>query len=274
MIYLIVGGIVLGIIIAFSEAGLFKKGKKSAKKSEPKAQLAKKSEPKAKPAKKNEAKPQQPKAEEPKKEEKPEKDRSFNIVKKSRLSRVSKKALSTNSRTGTVERVFERTPEAPKEEPVIIDVLEQHNEDLLQSVKDVEIEGKKVVSITELMQKAEEKVESAAVEKYSEPVKEKTDAGFVSGDYFGIHIGSSKRQPIIKAEKDEPIEPVSEKINELNSEFGNIFKRGTELGISGLDRFKNFNKPADNNDGEEDPLDLNNIIIADAILNPKYKNKK
>ena len=252
--YFIVGGMCLGIIIALCQAGMFKKRKK--------------------PEQKKVEKPKETKPEEVKKEEQPAKDRSFNIVKKSRLSRISKKALSTDSRTGTVERVFALTPEVPQEEHVYIDSLEQQNEELLQAVKDVDTEGKKVVSITELKQKAEQQTAVEECDTNETVVAEKTDAGFVSGNYFGVHIGSSKRARVEKINIDQEHLDEEETIS-LNARFKNLFKRGTDLAVQGSDRFRRPGATEDiNEEDEDDGINLNDIIIADAILNPKYKKKK
>ena len=251
--YFIVGGMFFGIIIALCKAGMFKKRKK--------------------PEQKKVEKPKESKPEEVKKEEQPAKDRSFNIVKKSRLSRISKKALSTDSRTGTVERVFALTPEAPKQEHVYIDSLEQQNEELLQAVKDVDTEGKKVVSITELKQKAEHQTAVEECDTNETVVAEKTDAGFVSGNYWGVHIGSSKRPSVEKNNIEQ--EQSDEETISLNARFKNLFKRGTEFGTPGIDRFRRPGATEDiNEEDEDDGINLNDIIIADAILNPKYKKKK
>ena len=96
-------------------------------------------------------------AEQPKAEEKPaEPDRSFKIAKKSRLSRVSKKALETNARTARVEKVFERTPPMPstQQTDVYVSPLDAQSEQLLQSLEGVETSGRKVVSFKELKSQA------------------------------------------------------------------------------------------------------------------------
>ena len=105
---------------------------------------------KTKPAKSIEKPAETQKQETPTQKESP----SFKIVKKSRLSRVSKKALQTNARTATVEKVFERTLPMPTEENknVYIDPLEPSHEELLRQLENIEAPSRKVVSLKDLKQ--------------------------------------------------------------------------------------------------------------------------
>ena len=132
--YIIIGACIIGCFVALCKAGLFKKKKK-----------AKKETKKAEPAKK----------EEPKKEE--PKDRSFKVAKKSKLTRVRKKALETNARTATIERVFERTPPKSLEtqEILVEQPMEESNRELLEELKSAQTD-QKVVSIAELKRKLRE----------------------------------------------------------------------------------------------------------------------
>lgn len=243
--YIIIGACIIGCFVALCKAGLFKKKKK-----------AKKETKKAEPVKK----------EEPKKEE--PKDRSFKVAKKSKLTRVRKKALETNARTATIERVFERTPPKSLEtqEILVEQPMEESNRELLEELKSAQTD-EKVVSIAELKRKLREQrqqqQEQAIVEE--EEQSNIVDAGQTSGEYFGVHIGAgkSKIQRNQASEIVSLIQPSPKPSNPQMPSFEELFNKsmGTRFGP----------KPAAPKVQEEAEIDYSDAVIAEAILNPKYK---
>lgn len=172
---------------------------------------------------------------ETKKEEKPEqkKDTSFKIVKNGKSARISKKAIKNNSRTGLVERVYEKTydPDKPDDENMFIEIpLDQKSEELARSFKHFQDDDKKkIVSIGELKRKNQ--LEN-------------------DGDEFG------EKQSFVKKENDRPNKPNSMKKEISQTENDDLF---------GFRQFRvrqsETEKPQDKSE------DYSDMIEAQAILN-------
>lgn len=226
-----------------------------------------------------------PKKEEPKKEEpKPEPDRSFKIAKKSRLSRVSKKALETNSRTATVEKVFERTPPMPTDiqTDVYVEPLEPESQQLLDALSGVEASNRKVISVKELKQRIKPAESLQNTDYYPSDDEEYSSAKYISsgrageitGQYTGIHLGSAKH----KSSKPQPKGFGDSKVlvddEDDDIDFEKLFDNGMfgSNSFSAIERggFKNLEQPKPD---KSDDIDFNDMVVAEAMLNPKYKKK-
>ena len=155
------------------------------------------------------------------------KDESFRIARKSKNARVSKKALESDSRSAKIERVFEREPDNQPEAEVQVDELDEENEALVDAISSIESDGRKVVSIGELVretkideaQQTEQQAETREIAPSAESEKVETEfdgAAFLAG---------------LRAERNKP----------------NV---------------------------QEKPRDFADVIEMDAILNPKFKNKR
>lgn len=238
----IIAGVALGCVVALAQAS----GKK--KKTKTKSKETKTA-----------------KTEQPKKEEAPQQDRSFKIEKKGRLARVSKNALTTNSRTAQIERVFAREPETDKS----VYIGDNNNENIPPA----------------------EPALDTVVEEYKKNMST-GNAGYFSGDYNGIHLGgqrpSKQEQPqslveekshtdvkkshsdVEKSHKDvEKSIPEFSAVNEL---LARMRKRTMANGIdSSEEEHQARQVPATNSNPPETDIDFNLIVEADAILNPKYK---
>lgn len=259
--YLLIG--VAGLVVIWVLSKLLKKKKK------------------AKKATKEQA-PEQ-KKEEPKEEPKPEPDRSFKIAKKSRLSRVSKKALETNSRTATVEKVFERTPPMPSstQTDVYVEPLEPESQQLLDSLSSVETTDRKVISVKELKQHIQPKDKSPNTDYYPSDEEEYSSARYISsgrageitGQYTGIHLGSSKPQTT-KPQHKGTLDNTVVVDDDEDIDFEKLFDSGMfgSSSFTAMERngFKNLEQPKPD---KSDDIDFNDMVVAEAMLNPKYKKK-
>ena len=228
---------------------------------------------------KKKAKPQKTSkpAEQPKAEEKPaEPDRSFKIAKKSRLSRVSKKALETNARTARVEKVFERTPPMPstQQTDVYVSPLDAQSEQLLQSLEGVETSGRKVVSFQELKNQAKPITEEVVVDDTEEYSSAKYlssgRAGEITGDYSGIHLGRVKTKPTPKRDN---IKIEAEPIRDFNGEAVDFKALFNNRRLRDHNMFDTQDLPQ-HEAADKDEFDLNDAVVADAILHPRYQQKK
>ena len=245
--YVIIAICILLSLFVLYKSGLFKKKKSKKKKAEKPSE--------SKPVKKEEPKPEPA-------------DRSFKIQKKSKLSRISKKALQTNARTGTVERVFERTPSMPEtqEQDVYVDVLKQEDEELIETIKDIEVGDKKIITLRELRQKVAEAKKEQPQDEI--PVQEKKEklisqgkAGEVTGEYVGVHLGSCK--PTEDKKPSNPEEPRSTNNDDIDLEE-----------LMQLEMLSSFRRPVKEEPQKKDEIDFSDAVVAEAILNPKFKNKK
>lgn len=222
----IIIAVVLGCVVAVAQASN-KKKKTKTKAKEPKT------------VKSEQAKPQ----------EKPSLDRSFKIEKQGRLARVSKNALTTNSRTAQVERVFVREPETDKS--VYIDDNNHQN----SSPEPISLDTG-VADVKKNM--------SAG------------NAGYFSGNYNGIHLGGARPQDQEKAQaKPESAPKKHEDVRNPDSEYSTVSEllarmRATASNGAIMSEQKNRAKP-DNNSEQENGMDFNSMVETDAILNPRYK---
>lgn len=235
----IIVAVVLGCIVAIYKAVGTKK--KSKKKDE----------------KKDKTQPQ-------KKEELAQPDRSFKIEKKERLTKVSRNAVNTNSRTAQIEKVFAREPETDKS--ILIDDV-NHQEEV-----------------------------------DAEPIQVKPDkknmsnggAGYFVGDYSGIHLGRKPYSPANNSGDvgDDPNTKRDDNASNENADIIDNFTTVENLIKQMRDNRANSRNPSirrsSNSADERDPtaeaspstdFDLNQMVEANAILNPKYvsfinKNKK
>ena len=228
---------------------------------------------KKQPKAKNE-KPAEPKKESPKEEKPQELDRSFKIAKKERLSRVSKKALETNARTATIEKVFERTPPMPSQTDadVYVEKLDPASEELLKTLQNVDSSNRKVVSFKELKDQA--KILSASdnndiQEEYSSAKYiSRSSAGAIQGNYTGVHLGRAR--PSKQSERLDIKEDVTE---DDIVDFKTMFERARleRSGFMPMGRASSFNEQSQ--DIVDENIDFSDVVVADAIMNPKYKQK-
>lgn len=231
------------------------------------------------------AKQEKPK-EEPKKEEekKTEPDRSFKIVKKSRLSRVSKKALETNARTATIEKVFERTPPMPTQtnQDIYVEPLEPASQQLLDALEGVDAQNRKVVSIGELKRQAGQSAQDIYTSYYPDPTEEyssekylsKGRAGEVTGEYTGIHLGSGKRSYTNpKAVPDfDKAKLTDDNVMDIEQLLG---KDAVDKSAPwGMQRNPFMRQPEFYQEQSSDDIDFSDVVVAEALLNPKFKQKK
>ncbi len=262
-IYIFAGVCVVGSLIALIKAGLFKRKKKAKKQEEP-----------------AKAKPDQPKTEE-KKEPKENLDRSFKIARKSKLSRVSKKALETNARTATIERVFERTPFVPQEsnKDVYVQPLEAQTEEFYQAVKELDAEGRKIVSLGEL-KKQTEKAEQNIIEEVDENNPEEYSsikylssgrAGEITGEYSGVHLGRPKPSGSEPNKQNFAKDNNFESNEDVEQEIQKIINRSKRTPKGFGSNFGYLEEPEIPEQKDNDDIDFSDAVVAEAILNPKYK---
>lgn len=210
-------------VVALSFASAILKRRKKQKAS---AKAAQKAEPSG------ESKPQEAESHEPE---------QFKITKKARLSRISRKALKSDSRTvgtPTIEPVYARTPDAPEAsgEVVVDQHLSVESEQFLQAVGGANTDGRQVVSLGEL--KKEQLAASTgeqASQANGEPQEEAWSSGqglkkdlwssmnardlnispivnddfygHFTGNYTGIKVGAEVKQPVETRKDQKPKQP-------------------------------------------------------------------
>ncbi len=182
-------------------------------------------------------------------------DRAFKIERKERVTKISKNALKTNSRTAQVEKVFTR--EEGSDKSVLID----DNHSSSNSTQTVE---------TQSTNQFQKNMSSG-------------NAGYFNGDYNGIHLGAKRlndsRNARLSSQQDDSSENQAQKSKEnLIDEFTNIdnlfsrIKRNRMPEDKPLSDNFDFRKRFEENIKPTEPeIDFNTMVETDAILNPKYK---
>ena len=194
-------------------------------------------------------------------------DDEFKVTKVGRFSRVSKKALESDSRTATIERVYEKTPEKEPTDQFINPMsLSQESEELLDSINQLEKDDAKVVSIGELQKSVDEaeKVEPVVVPETQPKTKETK---------FRYSYGLTAAQS--QTEQQSPSDSQT-----MNDEMESIKNR--IFGGSAPNSFNNFDLPPrfrnsgsmPNATPKTEEYNYNDMIESEVILNPKFKNKK
>lgn len=267
VVYIISGVCGVLAIYAVVKAGLFKRKKKS------------------------NAKPQEKPKDAGAEIQKPAADTGFKVTKKERLTRVSKKALQTDSRTATVERVFAKTKEdenADGGEIQISQKLSREDEDLISAIEQINTEERKVVSLDELKKQSEvnkavdlaqEKLEAEGIKTIDGENKKRTSsgrAGEVTGEYSGISIG--RKGTSFSPKKTDATQKVEKKDDDDDElDFDNLFKNRSPFMDPEFNPFRNRNRffghPEPVEKEKPKKFDLGDAVQAEAILNPKFKNK-
>jgi len=259
IIVAVIGGVIILASLFFSNGGK-KKGKKS-KKAEP--------------------------AQEKKVEEKP-KDTTFKISKKERVTKISKKSIEADSRTATVERVFERTPEQPESVNTNIEIpLSPEAEAYERELSKVKADDRKVVSFGELQKQAEE-MEKNEAERIAEEERlatelsikprahyardysslERYNPEYLLGEYTGFGVGNSSERASIE----EIQQKADKEIDEGNQKFEDQLRDSFEkLGLRRTNPFEDSFAQK-----REEPIadDYSSMVEHEAILNAKYKRNK
>lgn len=181
-------------------------------------------------------------------------DRTFKIEKKERVTKISKNALTTNSRTAQVEKVFTR--EEASDKSVLID--------------DVQSDSEPLQTIAKSSNQVQKNMSSG-------------NAGYFNGDYNGIHLGakrpndggqtqlSAQQDSMGKNETQKNQEDLIDKFTSIDNLLGRI-KRNRMPEDKPLSNNLDFRKMFEENDSPQKPeIDFNTLVEADAILNPKYK---
>ena len=169
-------------------------------------------------------------------EPKPKEDDAFKVSRDGKSSRVSRKALKRDSRTATVEKVYEREHQEPvQQSDVEVQMPDGYDKDFTDAVEQVSADGKKkkVVSIAALI-KNDEVPKNTASEVPDLPERAPLD----NDDDFSIDDLPS--------------------IDEIRERISNRKRQNQPP-----------EKPLDNKGG-----DLSEMIEIDAIMNPKFKNTK
>ncbi len=281
IVYILLGLAGVMIVVALVKAGIFKKKKKNDNKNQDK---------------KAESKPQE--------KSKAEQDTGFKISKKERLTKINKKALETDSRTATVERVYAKTPDKEQDDKPVIEInqrLSPADEDLVSAISQINTEERKVVSLGELkkqkqaMEQHEAEVKAAEEKLKAEgmPIKEGKRmstgrAGEVTGLYSGISIGGkSNKKEETKSQTSEIPETDKKKTLEQeidddffgNSPFSDMPFGGNPFNSPfGRSPFDDDFNPFNRNRTKPEPqhkkkFDIVDAVQAEAILNPKFKDK-
>ena len=251
-VLVILGSVSLFIIVV--SWGLFSVKKKKTKKEEPN--------------KKEESK----KVENP--ESKTEKiDDQFKVTKLGRFSRISKKALTSDSRTATVERVYEKTPDKEPEDQIINPMpLSQESEELIDSLNQIDKTESGVVSIGELQKEAEalDRSEATIVE---EPVPAEDTNNFNSR-YSGIGIGMNRSKAIQNPSEQSNLQ--NSVHSEMESIKNRIFGNQNPAAINSFDMPPRFrtNSGLANSAPKTEDINYSDMIESEVILNPKFKNRK
>lgn len=217
------------------------------------------------------------KGEEKPAQESAKQDRTFNIVKKGRLSRISKKALQTNARSATVERVFERTPPMTQtaQEDIYIDPLNPESEKLLKEYESINFGKEKVVSFKELKLRAQE------AETISQTDEEYSSANFITsrnqsgktGVYGQFHVGDHKSTSFDLNEDSK--DNLSLKEQSFMEFVEKRRKEKSELAALKLSSFSDvIDQESQTQETLSGDIDYSDVVIAEALLNPKYKQIK
>lgn len=192
------------------------------------------------------------KTEQPKKEEAPQKDRSFKIEKNGRLTRVSKNALTTNSRTAQVEKVFAREPETDKSVYISDKSGTETPAQVVETASDI---GNTIKNMST------------------------GNAGYLNGDYNGIHLGgrASYSQTTSQSRVREDDRPDNK--NKTAGDFAKVEELIAKLKRNSIstgnlltaEDFGAINKSVNSLDKKQSDIDFDLMVETDAILNPKYK---
>ncbi|MBQ8468254.1 MAG: hypothetical protein IJ542_00680 [Clostridia bacterium] len=193
---------------------------------------SKKNKKKVEATKKQEAPKVQPN--EPEKKE----DNSFKVSRANKNSRVSRKALKNNSRTATIEKVYQREPEtAEANSDVEIQLPTEYDEDFTQAVSQVRSEGRKVVAIGDLIKAEEVKPISHEDNLEEEDLPNRAP----------LDVDLRERFPIDSLPN---LEEIRRRVESRN-------------------RQQTMLKPDD-----KQGINMEEVVKTDAIMNPKFKNKK
>lgn len=201
-------------------------------------------------------------------------DDEFKVTKIGRFSRVSKKALSTDSRTATIERVYEKTPEKEPTDQIINPMaLSKESEELIDTINQIEKDDSKVISIGELQKNAEE-LEMAEENATHESNIEENKSNI---RYSGIGIGMDKSN--VNNSVNTEIGDNTQSINsEMETIRNRVFGNQTPGGLNNFDfppRFRTSAPFAPNTSStSSEETDYNKLIESEAILNPKFKKNK